>query len=154
MQEQNEEDIVVRKKVVSHLTDQCDLLLYLSLQWSILSLHMDIYHLTAFWDQRWHARSCLKHPLMLLLLWHTYDKDFMELVTWSGPCSTGRAPAQDSRMQPWCGQDRRLEFLSLHRGQTTCTQWVTDAWAQPGNWWNPGRAGRGIVIWVPSLTFF
>lgn len=83
------------------------------LQWSILSLHMDIYHLSQLseteadmtgvvWSTHW--------GLGFLLLWHTCDKDSMELVTWSGPCSTGRTPAQDSRTEPWRRQDGRPEF--------------------------------------------
>lgn len=146
MHKQNEEDIVVRKKMyliwLTNLTSCC-----VCLWWWIPSLHIDISHLSQLSETKGDMPGVVWAPLRpgAAAASHIWQR-FMELFIWSGLCCTGRTTAQDRRTEPWHGQDRRLVFLSLHRGQTTCTQGLTDAWAQAGNWCNPGGSDRGNCL--------
>lgn len=110
--------------------------------------HGQVSPLTAFLDQRWQARSCLKHPLWpgvaaaVAHLWQRFH----------GACDSV-SPLLHRQNHCTGQQDRRLVFLSLHRGQITCAQWLTDAWAQPGNRCNPGGADRGNCLCPQPHTF-
>lgn len=147
MQEQNEEDTAVRKKCISF-------------DWPIWSLAVSVFTvihtipphglispLTAFWDQRWHASSCQKHtlrPRVAAAVAHLWQRlhGACHLV-WSQLQRQNPCTGQQDRAMMWAGQET---CVSVTAERTSCTQWLTNEWAQPRNWWNPGGAGRGICL--------
>lgn len=117
MQEQNEEDIEVRKKPLSFDWPIWPLSVSAFIVIQTVPPHGYISPLTAFWDRAWHARGCLKHPLRpgvsaaVAHLWQRFHGACH--LDWSVLHRQNPCTGQQDRAMTWAGWESWVSSESL-----------------------------------------